>query len=437
MLRRQHTRLIFEATGSRGDVAPMLALASSLARRGYRCELLANSGYEAEAAAGGVELTAIVDRKTAFRKGEAVGFGDYLFPGLPRVLERLADASAEDTLVVNSSRLSASNLVCEQRGLPTVRVHLSPFVLRSFDCPPWPYRAHLEAPSGEAAGRQALRRLYAAMDTSPRLLAFVNARRQELSLGPVPTASHMEPHVRRHVAMFPTWFSGTPQDWPAGIELVGFPLPPASPALPSEVQDFIARHGRPIVFTTGTFVEDTDSFVALARDCCKQLHRPGIFSSVHRAHSACEHEPFLELPFVELAALLPHVDVLVHHGGIGTSARALQAGVPQIVCPLGFDQFDNAHCLRLLGVACVADRRLLDTAQLCEAIQGLLGSQVRARTEILAERTVDGLERAAQLVEAVLERDRVDSAGPQSSSALRVRAAHTSLLSPRAPGLGS
>lgn len=437
MLRRKHTRLIFEATGSRGDVAPMLALASLLARRGHRCELLANSGYEAEAAAGGVQLTAIVERKTAFRQGESISFGDYLFPGLPRVLERLADASAGDTLVVNSSRLSASNLVCEQRRLPTVRVHLSPFVLRSFACPPWPYRACLEGPSGEAAGRQALRRLYDVMDTTPRLLAFVNARRQELCLPPVRTTSFEEPHVQRHLAMFPSWFSALPEDWPAGIELVGFPLPPSPLELPAEVREFISRHGRPLVFTTGTFVEDTDSFVALARACCKQLRRPGIFSSVHRAHRAAEHEPFLEVPFVELAALLPHADVLIHHGGIGTSARALQAAVPQVVCPLGFDQFDNAHCSRLLGVACVADRRTLHSAQLCEAVQGLLGSQVRTRAQVLAEQTRDGLGRAADLVEAVLERGAAQSAAVEPAGVQPVCAfsPHASAVSPSAPGL--
>jgi len=32
----------------------------------------------------------------------------------------------------------------------------------------------------------------------------------------------------------------------------------------------------------------------------------------------------------------------VHHGGIGTTAEALRAGVPQVIVPLAYDQFDNA-----------------------------------------------------------------------------------------------
>jgi UDP:flavonoid glycosyltransferase YjiC (YdhE family) len=42
---------------------------------------------------------------------------------------------------------------------------------------------------------------------------------------------------------------------------------------------------------------------------------------------------------------------MVHHGGIGTCAQGLAAGVPQVTMPLGFDQPDNAARLWRLGVA--------------------------------------------------------------------------------------
>ena len=50
----------------------------------------------------------------------------------------------------------------------------------------------------------------------------------------------------------------------------------------------------------------------------------------------------LWLPYVPLRALLPRCAALVHHGGIGTTAEALRAGVPQVIVPLAYDQFDNA-----------------------------------------------------------------------------------------------
>jgi UDP:flavonoid glycosyltransferase YjiC (YdhE family) len=50
------------------------------------------------------------------------------------------------------------------------------------------------------------------------------------------------------------------------------------------------------------------------------------------------------------ALLFPRVAVVVHHGGSGTTAQALRAGVPQVVLPLILDQFHHAHRLHLCGL---------------------------------------------------------------------------------------
>jgi UDP:flavonoid glycosyltransferase YjiC (YdhE family) len=51
------------------------------------------------------------------------------------------------------------------------------------------------------------------------------------------------------------------------------------------------------------------------------------------------------------ALLFPRVAAIVHHGGSGTTASALRAGVPQVVLPLILDQFHHAHRLHLAGIA--------------------------------------------------------------------------------------
>ena len=54
------------------------------------------------------------------------------------------------------------------------------------------------------------------------------------------------------------------------------------------------------------------------------------------------------MPF---SSVFPLCAAVVHHGGIGTCAQALAAGVPQLTMPLAFDQPDNATRLSRLGVA--------------------------------------------------------------------------------------
>ncbi|MBN6037675.1 glycosyltransferase [Amycolatopsis sp. 195334CR] len=53
--------------------------------------------------------------------------------------------------------------------------------------------------------------------------------------------------------------------------------------------------------------------------------------------------------WVPQADLLPHADLVVHHGGSGTTLGALAAGVPQLLLPQGADQFANADAVSAAG----------------------------------------------------------------------------------------
>ncbi|MEU5789057.1 glycosyltransferase [Micromonospora purpureochromogenes] len=55
--------------------------------------------------------------------------------------------------------------------------------------------------------------------------------------------------------------------------------------------------------------------------------------------------------WVPQAQLLPHADLVVHHGGSGTTLGALAAGVPQLILPQGADQFANADAVSAAGAA--------------------------------------------------------------------------------------
>jgi UDP:flavonoid glycosyltransferase YjiC (YdhE family) len=92
--------------------------------------------------------------------------------------------------------------------------------------------------------------------------------------------------------------------------------------------------------------------------------------------------------FVAQSAVLPLVDLIVHHGGTGTALGALEAGLPQLVLPQGADQFLNAEILIAEGVG----RALANDAQqpgaIGKAVQALLGDSAeqeaasRVRDEI-------------------------------------------------------
>ncbi|HVZ32081.1 MAG TPA: nucleotide disphospho-sugar-binding domain-containing protein, partial [Polyangiaceae bacterium] len=112
--------------------------------------------------------------------------------------------------------------------------------------------------------------------------------------------------------------------------------------------------------------------------------------------------------YAELASLLPRSALFVHHGGIGSTARAFEAGVPQIISPRGFDQPDNARRARELGVAHVIERHALSGPNLARAARMLWASQECAASCRRLEHVIRSGSRAearcADVLEAQLSR---------------------------------
>jgi UDP:flavonoid glycosyltransferase YjiC (YdhE family) len=106
--------------------------------------------------------------------------------------------------------------------------------------------------------------------------------------------------------------------------------------------------------------------------------------------------------FVPLSRVLSRAAGLVHHGGIGTGALALAAGLPQLVVPSVIDQPDNAARLERLGVAMTLRPREYRGPRVADALRRLLdSSQVRSRCRATAEKFRSGepLEDACRWVE--------------------------------------
>ena len=129
---------------------------------------------------------------------------------------------------------------------------------------------------------------------------------------------------------------------------------------------------------------------------------PGIFLSPFLRGCDEQGGRIVRFDHVELEQLLPHAAAIVHHGGLGTTARALQAGVPQVISPIGFDQPDNGHRVELLGVGRVIPREFMSGARFAAAVREQLADPGLApklsRYRMALQGTV-AIERAADLLE--------------------------------------
>jgi rhamnosyltransferase subunit B len=169
------------------------------------------------------------------------------------------------------------------------------------------------------------------------------------------------------------------------------------------------RRGRPLVFTWGTGNEQFEEFLSIAENCCRQLELPGVALCPRGVHARRSSADLLVCSFIPLGVLLPGCRLLVHHGGIGTAARALQAGLPQLIVPQRFDQPDNAERLVALGVAEMLHPEQLSVASLCGAIRSLLACEDVPRRITDLGRSLRGEQAVADCV-SLMESDLVSAA---------------------------
>jgi rhamnosyltransferase subunit B len=185
------------------------------------------------------------------------------------------------------------------------------------------------------------------------------------------------------VALFPAWFGKPQPDWPSPLLMGTFPLfepdqnAQFSPELSQFLQARLQPHDRPIVFAPGSAHAQAGNYFAKALKVVERLGLRAIFLTPY-AEQLPKSLPASVLwqSYVPFDALLPKVRALVHHGGIGTTAQALRAGVPQLVVPFAFDQFDNAARVEALGcgLASLAEPRA-SVFYLARKIKRLLTSE--------------------------------------------------------------
>jgi rhamnosyltransferase subunit B len=194
------------------------------------------------------------------------------------------------------------------------------------------------------------------------------------------------------ITLFPSWFAPVVPDWPRPLIAGDFQLFEASTpeGFTEELGAFLAAGDKPLVFTAGTANLHAADFFGCALAAINRLGHRAIFLTRERSQVPAHlPEAVMWQPYVPLSALLPRAAVLVHHGGIGTTAEALRSGTPQLIAPFAWDQFDNGARIASLGVGMVTPAKRLRPRKLAQSLQDLCSSEtIRAQCSLLASRFI-------------------------------------------------
>lgn len=401
------THIVVFAVGTAGNIYPMLRLAVALRQRGHQVTFIAPELHQRYAQQAGVpfrslvsseEYHVVLNNPDAWHPRKSIGvLLRGLMSGLLRAseptLEFLSALPAQHHCVLLTHPLALPLVAIARAARPTLRVvavYLAPSNLRTVHDPlmlgPMPIPRWVPA----GVRRWLWRRIDKHM-IDPAALPGLNVLRQTKGLPPIGQFfEHLYGTADLSLTLFPPWFAATQPDWPQPHHPAYFQLYDSHPeqAISIELEQFLSAGDAPIVFTPGTGNVHAAAYFACALQAVQRLSRRAIFLTQHPEQvPPTLPDSVLWQAYVPLRALLPRIAVLVHHGGIGTTAEALRAGVPQLVVPLAHDQFDNGARVRALGVGASLPNSRLRVGTLARKLRVLLSSEsIRMQCQIVARR---------------------------------------------------
>lgn len=413
-------RVILATLGTLGDVHPFIALALGMQARGHVPVLAGAESVRPIAARHGIEFHPIrpdgpqlladtgMD-EGAITRAMASDFGfvvdRVLVPYAEATLADLKPVIASADLVIASSFSIHARIAAQAAGVRLATALLQPITLLSAEDPP-------VLPRGET-GLVTLRRWFGPGAVRP--LLGLAQRRFAKGLAPfaalraaagAPTFAGNEMlagplAVDRAVGLWSPTFSPAPADAPASFVQTGFVFYDGGfggQGLSAALQAFLAAGPPPLVFTLGSMaVYAEDGFYAASAEAARRLGRRAVLlvgQDLLAQHAGLASADVLVVGYAPHSQLFGQAAAVIGHGGIGTTAQAIGAGVPQLVCPIFGDQFDNAARIVRAGLGRSLPKRRYTAARAAAAISTLLqdeGIAAHARRAAFALAAEDGV----------------------------------------------
>jgi UDP:flavonoid glycosyltransferase YjiC (YdhE family) len=385
-------RYLLTPFGSSGDVFPYLAIGRELRRRGNDVTVVAAEPFRAAVERVGLSFAS---GGSSDHYDAITHHPDLWHPrrGMRLVLQLISDALRDHyatlsdlyepgrTVLVGHPLAFVTRIFEEKHRAPAATIHIAPSIFRS------EYVAPVFEPGYDLsrAPRWYKRGTYWIADRfflDPHINPSLNAFRAELNLPAVGRVFHSWIHSPRlTIGIFPDWFGPPQPDWPPPTRLTGFILydDDQTQNIDPEIEDFLVAGEPPIVFTPGTGNRQAPGFFETAVKAVDLLGMRALLLTGYPEQLPAQLPPTVRhASYLPFSSVLPRSAAVVHHGGVGTCAQGLAAGIPQLTMPMGFDQPDNATRLRRLGVGTWLTPRKFTPSRLASALETLLESSETA-----------------------------------------------------------
>ena len=376
-------RVLFIPFGSEGDVNPLVWLADGMAARGNEPTFVITPHYGPLIEERGYPWIPVGTKEDFIRVARDPRVWSRLHgtrmviagmvTSLPAYQQAMEKAGDFDLVVLSTLALGAA-CVAEAANVPRITLHMQPALFRStYECP-----VFMEELAWLTRAPRWTKRLFFTLvdvlfwNTARRQL---NTFRRRIGLPPFRNFYDDALHGAEGVAaLFPAWFAAPQRDWPPRVRQFGFPIARSSRPLSGALESFLTSGEPPIAWTHGSANFDIEQFQAWALEVSRQLNVRCLLISLDAPPSVSNNA--LHVPYARFEDLFPRCKAVVHHGGIGTTAKCIAAGVPQLIIPRSHDQPDNAHRVAKLSLGKALPYHQTNTAGLGTTLRQLLGSEI-------------------------------------------------------------
>lgn len=409
-------KFVLAAHGTRGDIEPCATVGAELRRRGHDVAMAVPPNLVEFVEAAGVpavsygpdtreQVEAVADfTHNAFTPQNPVHFLRDLkklfvegWAEMGRTLTSLADGA--DLVLTGQTYHGVVANVAEYYDIPIAGLHHFPVRVNGQIGVPF-------LPSPPPAVRTTLRAgwwLYSRITKADE-----DAQRRELGLPrtPVPAWERMARNGTLEIQAYDrALFPALAAEWEGRRPFVGALTLELAADDDDEVASWIAAGKPPIYFGFGsTPVKSPAETVAMIADACAELgERALVYSDAPAAQAPAPHGDHVRLVGqVNYSTILPMCRAAVHHGGAGTVAASLRAGLPTLILWDVADQFIWATQVERLKVGSAKRLSKVSRRSLVSRLRRILAPDCVARAREIAPRMTKpsvGVATAADLLE--------------------------------------
>lgn len=404
-------KILLPTVGTRGDIQPYITLAQGLNESGYKAIIASHPCWESLVKQYGIDFKPIgpdidIEYEAAYIRGKSKNWMlgmirtmKFMFNIIEGSSHEIMELCKDVSLVIAPhSHLGATE--AESCKLPYVSVTLQP----SFIPKTYMKKGILKTIAEKTAG----------VFMNPLMVGPYNRIRKKLGIKKAGTFYDL---ISPYLNIIPVSPLVYPPDkfWEEKNKVAGYwGSDKNSDYLPDEeLADFLKAGSPPVVISLGAMSFESKEEVSKLEIFVKALSNTEMRGIVQGFNKTLENYSLpgnmISVGSIPHSWLFQHAYCVIHHGGFGTAATALMAGVPSIVIPHVLDQYEWANRIYALGagsapIKCkdLNERILTDTINSLKMKYTEINSNVKQLSQKI--RLESGLANSIELIADVLNR---------------------------------